>query len=89
MADSNGNLIGLFSQATPNGFKQGTVQVFLNGQLLTEGVDWQEAVSHISLNTPPSEGEAVKAIKLKYTGNLSDSYVIYAVKHSDEIEYGY
>jgi len=88
VANGNGDLIGLYSQACLTGFKQGTVQVFLNGQLLTEGVDWQEAVAYTDLDSLPGEGVAVGAVKLLYTGNVSDSHVIYAVKHSDEIAYG-
>ena len=83
--NQSGDMIGFQMN---KGQKQNTIQVFLNGQLLVEGVDWTIATSTISLDVKPAAGEPVGAIKLNYNGRTTDNYTVYGVPFQSEISYG-
>jgi hypothetical protein len=76
----------------PNRVKQSTVQVYLNGQLLVQGVDWNEGANYNDGSNPgytvPGVGEAVHAISFNFEGELSDTYSVYAVPFEETIDYG-
>jgi hypothetical protein len=83
--NKSGDMIGFQMNI---GQKQNTIQVFLNGQLLVEGVDWTIATSMMSLDVKPAYGEPVGAVKLNYNGRTTDTYTIYGVPFQSEIGYG-
>ena len=77
----------------PNRVKQNTVQVYLNGQLLTEGIDWNEGSQYNDGGnggnyTTPRVGEAVHAIAFAFEGAAGDTYSVYAVPFEETIDYG-
>jgi hypothetical protein len=89
MTRSNMNgVVSLGFNGVTGGLKQDTVQVFLNGQLLVEGVDWTEAVSSNDLSAPAS-GDAVGEVALMFNGTGTDNFTIYGVKFEAGISYGY
>ena len=76
----------------PNRVKQSTVQVYLNGQLLVQGIDWNEGSAYIDASAPghsvPGVGEAVHAISFVFDGEPGDTYTVYAVPFEETIDYG-
>mgnify|MGYP001363269616 CR=1 FL=1 len=87
-------VVGLGFNGVTGGLKQDTIQVFLNGQLLVEGVDWTEAASVDNLGEPgasvaPAAGDAVGGVDLIFEGTDADNFTVYGVKFETGISYGY
>ena len=89
-----GTIVTGLRLTSPNRVKQNTVQVYLNGQLLTEGIDWNEGSQYADggTNNPnyttPGVGEAVHAIAFAFEGKVGDTYSVYAVPFEETIDYG-